>query len=828
MPSKGTLMTHPRARRRLVAVASCFAVSGAALAVLPSVATAATTSPSLTAQALTAAAPAAAASSDPVGDLELMTDPFLQAPTADGASVVWFTEFAGSRHAVLTGAGVADLSAEQLAAAAAGTSFPDVTRFTPETTQLSQVGEDYQSNIPAEVKPAQEAGIVDRDVWRHEAVVSGLAPGSEAPYRVVSLDGDALAGSGTFTVKPAAQAGDDLDILLTSDHQAMVNTPANLQQAAATIGGIDAVFLAGDLVNIPDRASEWFDDTRGSGFFPVLQGNGGRVSTGGVEYVGGEIIQNAPLYPAVGNHEVQGRRAGATTLGGSFNAPVPREVAETAYDAVAADVNPSGDPAVREQWIVDNSFSTATYEEVFSLPDGSPGGETYYATTVGDVRLVSLYSTRIWRGTTATPDPAARTGSSRYQESQASLGTPLAQGYGEHIFEAIDSSSDQYAWLQDELASDEFTDARYQVVMLHEGPQGLGDNVMPQFADPERIEERDDAGNLIGVRYDYPATENELLYDLQPLLEDAGVDLVHNGHSHLWNRFVADNGVTNFLETSNTGNSYGAYHPLSGRSRPVPPAPWNAENYWAQDNPGGLEPIVPNVAPYANAEGTPLPFVQDNNLAVFTKFNTGTGAITTYSFDVRTPDVEPKVIDTFTIGDPAPEEPGEPVTVTTGSAASVSGVVSGTGTGTGTATVLRTSFQKEVTARAKGRTWTAFGTGNVYVTASESATRRDQWRRTVTAGAYATRSCTRPTEAEARTCAEEYAASSAERIAAANLAAYDASLDDRAATLAAADARYLAQRRASTVKIPSVSWERAHAQAEAHGLYKIRIAAYGR
>ncbi|MFW6774509.1 hypothetical protein ACOACO_09515 [Nocardioides sp. CPCC 205120] len=779
-------------------------------------------------------AAAAAASSDPVGDRALLTDPFLQAPTADGVSVVWFTEFAGSRHAVLVGEGVAGLGAADLAAAASGTTFPGVTLVAAETSKLSQVAEDYQSNIP--VKPAQSEGIVDRDVWRHEGAVTGLQPGTEVPYRVVSLDGSATAGSGTFTLQPAAQAGDDLDILLTSDHQAMVNTPANLHQAAATIGDIDAVFLAGDLVNIPDRASEWFDDTRGSGFFPVLQGNGGRTSTGGVEYAGGEIVQNAPLYPAVGNHEVQGRRAGATALGASFNAPVPRSVAETAYEAVAADVNPSGDPAVREQWIVDNSFSTTTYEEIFSLPDTSPGGETYYATTVGDVRLVSLYSTRIWRGTTATPDPAARTASSRYQEAQSTLDAPLAQGYGEHIFEAIDASSEQYDWLQDELASEEFTDARYRVVMLHEGPQGLGDNVMPQFADPERIEERDDAGNLVGVRYEYPATENELLYDLQPLLEDAGVDLVHNGHSHLWNRFVADNGTTNFLETSNTGNSYGAYHPLSGRSRPVPPAPWNAENYWAQDNPGGLEPIVPNVAPYTNEAGTPLPFVQDNNLAVFTKFNTGSGEITTYSFDVRTPDVAPKVIDVFSIGrpdtepDPEPEPEPEPelFTATATRDATLSRPVAGDARATASATVLRTSITKRVTAWARGRQWTATGIGNVYVTANRAAVRERMWARTASSGAVATRSCTRASMAEAQACADGYALTSAERVAEANLVAYDDYLDERALVLAQADARFLADRDARTVRIPSVSWERAHAQAQEHGLYRIRVAAYGR
>ncbi|WP_353807694.1 hypothetical protein [Agromyces sp. SYSU T00194] len=607
----------------------------------------------LTAATFAATVPAATAApapgSTPAAVTDLLTDPFLQAPTETGVSVVWFTEFEGSQHAVLLGDGVAELEGTALAQAVHKRNLADVRSVRATTTQLSRTAEDSGSRIPDEVKPLPEDGIVDRAIWRHEAVVTGLEPGDEVPYRVVSLHGQQLAASDAFTLQPAPTAGEGTKILLTSDHQAMVNTPANLQLAAETIGDIDGVFVAGDLVNIPDRASEWFDDTRGSAFFPVLQGTGGRVSTGGVEYRGGEIIQNAPLFTAIGNHEVQGRRDGATSLNASFNNPVPRAVAEAAYAEVADEVNPTGDADLKAAWIEDNSFSTRTYEEIFTLPESASGGETYYATTFGDVRLVSLYSTRIWRGTTAQADPAARTANSRYQEASANLDDLFAQGYGEHIFEAIDASSDQYAWLADELAGDAFQDAKYRVVILHEGPQGLGDNVMPQFADPQRIEETDASGDVVGVRYEYPATENELLYDLQPLLEDAGVDLVQNGHSHLWNRFVSDNGTTNWIETSNTGNSYGAYHPLSGRSRPVPPAPWNPANYWAQGNPGGLEPIVPAVDPYLAADGTPQPFVQSNDLAVFTVFDTATGEVTSYSANVTAGEA-PKVIDVFTIG----------------------------------------------------------------------------------------------------------------------------------------------------------------------------------
>ncbi|GAA3637764.1 metallophosphoesterase [Microbacterium awajiense] len=602
-----------------------------------------------------AAEPVTTSVTDAVGDLPLLSDPFLQLPTADGVRVVWTTEYAGSKNVALVGEAVAELTVDEARAAASGKKFRGVSVFVAETTQFSRLAEDASSRIPDAERPAAADGIVARDVWRHESTVSGLTAGTRTPYRVVSIDGEGTAVSGTFSLAPTPRLGDDVRVLITSDHQAMANTPANLQKAAETIGDIDAVFLAGDLVNHPDRASEWFDDTRGSSFFAALQGNGGRVDNNGVqEYVGGEIVQNAPLFPAVGNHEVQGRVDGVTSIGSSFGAPVPVEVAEAQYELVAAQVNPTGSAAVKAQWIEDNSFSTTTYEEMFTLPDDSPGGETYYAVTFGDIRLVSLYSTRIWRGTGAQADPAVRTVNTRYQEAARTLDAPLEQGYGEFVFESLEAGTPQYEWLKDELASDEFQDARFQIVMLHEGPQGLGDNVMPHFANPVRIEETDAAGNVIGVRYEYPAEDNMLLGDLSPLLEEAGVDLVHNGHSHLWNRFESENGV-NYLETSNTGNSYGAYHPLSGRSRPIPPAPWDASNYLAQGNPGGLEAIVPNVSPFLAADGTPQPFVQSNDLAVFAMLDTGANELVSYAYDVRTPDVDPWIIDRFSLGEPEPD-----------------------------------------------------------------------------------------------------------------------------------------------------------------------------
>jgi hypothetical protein len=609
--------------RRLVPVASAVCVSLAlGVAALPP-----------------ATATATPTERDPSEPLDLLTEPYLQLPGERSVHVAWMTEFRGRSHVVLVGDRVDDLSDRHLRLAAEGRRLRGVGRFRARTTKLSRVAEDGASQVPE--PPAEVTG---RDVWRHEARVTGLQPGSRTPYRVVSLEGGRWVASDTYTLAPSPRRGDDLRILLTSDHQLMPNTPANLQQVAETVGRVDAVFLAGDLVNIPDRASEWFDDQRGGAFFPALQGRASR-DVNGTAYAGAEIIQHAPVFPAVGNHEVMGR-TGAGTLSEQFNAPAPRAVAEAAYEQVADEVNPRGSRRARERWITENSFNSTTYEELFTLPADSPGGETHYAVTVGDVRLISLYSTRIWRSPSIAADPAAW-GRTRYTEAPATLDDALAQGWGSHIFEPIGEGSEQLEWLRDELASPEFRRARHRVVMLHEGPNGLGDNMNPPFTDPVRIDETGDDGQP-RVRYEYPREENYLTRDLAPLLEQAGVDLVLNGHSHLWNRFVAPSG-THYMETSNVGNSYGAFHPLSGRSRPVPPEPWDADNYLAQGNPGGLDPVVPSVAPLTNADGTPLPFVQSNDYAVFSILDTRAGEITSYLYDMRTPDTPPVVLDRFAL-----------------------------------------------------------------------------------------------------------------------------------------------------------------------------------
>jgi 3',5'-cyclic AMP phosphodiesterase CpdA len=581
---------------------------------------------------------------------QLLTDPFLQFPTANSVRVVWFTEFAGQEHIVSWGQ-------PGQAPETAPPNLPN--QATALTTQLSRTREDSKSNINH--SDFQDLKLsVRRPIWRHEAIVDNLPSGQRVPYRVSSRqENGTVITSDTFTLAAAPPPGQPLKILLTSDHQMMPMTAANLQKVEETVDRVDAVLVAGDLVNIPDRASEWFDDSRGCAFFACLQGKGnyalernGRT----LRYRGGELIQHAPLFPALGNHEVMGRFSETAPLNDQFGDPVPRVEAVRLYNAQADLFNPSGDEALRRKWIINNSFNSETYEEIFSLPlsqvpnpDRPEDTSRYYAITLGDIRLVSLYVTQIWRNPNLDPGTKGR-----YREREADLNTPQNWGHGQHIFEPIERGSLQYQWLEQELASDEFRHAKYTVVMLHHPPHTLGGNIVPAFTNPVVKYDRWGDGRLKAVRYEYPLEDDYIARDLVPLLEQAGVDLVLYGHSHLWNRFVSPNG-THYLETSNVGNSYGAY--WKEEARKIPPAEgtehlegFTPDFYIAQGDPNGLEPVVPNMAPLQDENGQPLPYISSNDITAFSIFDTGTGRVSSYYFDTREPGSEVVKFDEFMLG----------------------------------------------------------------------------------------------------------------------------------------------------------------------------------
>jgi hypothetical protein len=535
---------------------------------------------------------------------QLLSDPFLQLPTETTINVVWFTEFAGTEHKVFYGKNF-----EQSAIAT--------------TRKLSRTREDQNSKLNE--NPYQRP--TPRNIWRHEVTVRNLT-GDRLPYRVTSTTEDQQITSRDFTLAPKPPAGTPLKILLTSDHQLKPMTAANLQKVVETVGRVDAVFFAGDMVNVPDRASEWFDDSRGCAFFPCLQARGSYELTKNdtkTTYIGGEIIQHAPLFSTIGNHEVMGRYAHSDSLDGEFDDAVPRAIAKARLQDAS------------DRQIKDHSFNTDTYEEIFTLPKSESGGKTYYALSFGDIRLVVLYATNTWRH----PQLDGRF-KGKYREREQDLNCPENWGYGQHIFEAIAPGSLQYVWLQQELNSPEFQQAKFKIVMLHHPPHSLGGNIVPAYTDPVQSIERHEDGTIKTVRYEYPQDADYLIRDVVPLLEAANVQLVFYGHSHLWNRFVSSNG-THYLETSNVGNSYGAH--VGENKRPIPVG--YQENYPAIGNPNGREPIMPTIAPFFDDNGKPMPYIASNDITVFSIFDTTNSLMTSYAFDTREPNSKVVKFDEF-------------------------------------------------------------------------------------------------------------------------------------------------------------------------------------
>lgn len=430
----------------------------------------------------------------------LLTEPYLLDPGRGRVRVVWFTGEAGGPHVVELGDG----------------------RRIEARTAVVRVLRDDEG--------------VRTTVFRHAAQLPGLGA-QRIPYRVRSGSG----ASGRHTLRGAVPAGEPVRLLLTSDHQLKPMVAANIEAAASTVGmQLDGVLFAGDLVNVPDRASDWFSRPRA--FFRVL---GGRADAPlhGRAYRGAPLLSHAPLYPAIGNHEVMGRRPGLVSLDALFDDPAP------------------------------DAWDTVAYDALFGLP-------RWWSRTIGDVFLVSLFVARAWRS-----------------ESDTYAGSD-----GQFLFEPIHSGSRQHGFLAATLATPRARAARFRVVLLHHAWHGLGAHVVPPFASPVRV----------GTRWAYPAERDQLLHDLEPLLSTAGVHLVLAGHSHLWNRFRNAAGV-HFLETSNVGNTYGAF-PERG-------------------DPGGLQPLAPPLA--------------SDEVTAFSLLDSAAGVVRSWRFDTRDPACDAQLFDEF-------------------------------------------------------------------------------------------------------------------------------------------------------------------------------------
>lgn len=599
--------------------------------------------------------------------VQFLSDPFLQLPTADSVNVVWFTNFEGQSHQLKYADGlIADATTTKMTKM-----FEDADSFQP--------GQDYQT-------------LTLRKVYRHEAKATGLIAGKRVNYVVTSTTqtGQNMT-SDVFTMTPLPEKNQPLKILLTSDLQSKTNSPANYQKVVETIGLPDAVFFAGDLVNIPDRASEWFDQIEDGAppFFPTMQGRYQQLKPDSV-YNGGEILQHTPLFAAIGNHEVMGRflpQQPDHRMNNSFNDPQPHWYAEIAYEEIKQQINPDNDPQIKAQWIQDNSHNQQTYLEIFSFPDNGPRGKEYYAMAFGDIFLISMNVSRIWRSWNVSGQHR-----SKFVEALSELQIPDAWGFGEFMFERFDAQSQQYQWLESVLQSEAFKQAKFKVVLAHQGIFGLGDNVVPVLANPlMQLVETDENDNeklteltfpispqdwqnivlpklasISEIRYQYPLGDDIWLRDIEPLLVKHGVDLVQIGHSHLWNRTQV--GKLHYLETSNVGNTLGAYFndPSGAYKQNIRNSKanfwielnsensrWDPANYAANGDPHGRIMIQPSVFSPMNLldKAFPkLPFVSSNQLTTFSILDTGTGTVKSYVFDTAYPASEVQLFDEFPIG----------------------------------------------------------------------------------------------------------------------------------------------------------------------------------
>ena len=596
----------------------------------------------------------------------LLSEPFLQLPTDNSVNVVWFTNFEGSEHTL---------------------SYGDKNTSEVTTTQLNRMMEDSSSQQFE--KTYEELSY--RPVYRHEATATDLTQGNRVEYSISSKDDDGFNfPSGTYTLAPAPAKNTPMIILLTSDLQSKKNVVANYQKVVETVGIPDAVLFAGDFVNVPDRASEWFDQAKNNapGFFPAMQGQYQKYLPG-FPYNGGEIIQHAPLFGTIGNHEVMGRYKPDEeeySLNGSFNDPQPEWYAEVAYEKVQAEINPNNDINIKNQWIADNSNNQQSFLDIFSFPDDGQGGEEYFSVAFGDVFIISMNVSRIWRSWSVSGDSK-----SKFVEGLSTLEDPSKWGFGEFMFERFDKNSDQYAWLQSVMKTEAFKQAKYKVVMAHQGVFGLGDNTVPVLSQPviQLVEHNTDGteiiteltfplssdtwknkvqpmlANLNEVRYQYPLAQDVWLNDIEPLLLENGVDLVHIGHSHLWNRAQVED--MHYLESSNVGNSYGAYY-IDVTGEYTKDVRSSYADFWADvnsDNPRWLiENYPPNGDPQNRVMSFPsvfspmsmenenypnLPFVTSNTLSVFSIMDTGSGTVKSYVFDPTNLNSEVQLFDEFSI-----------------------------------------------------------------------------------------------------------------------------------------------------------------------------------
>jgi hypothetical protein len=607
----------------------------------------------------------------------ILTDPMLTGPSSDGVVVVWYSELLDARHEVVYGDGLNQVT-------------------TARTTVMSQMFEDSASRIAGRPLPELLSGdkSAKRTVYRHAAFVTGLEADRRVPYYAVTRIGDAEYRSRVFTLQPLPSLDRPVKLLLTSDHQNRAMAPANFEKVVETVGRVDAVLFAGDFVDTPNRASEWFDrnDESRPAFFPSIQGRF-QLLFPHHPYRGGEILQHAPVFGTIGNHESPGRFDRTESLNFQDNEPRPRWFAAWQWDQLD-EAEQAATGLTREKFVRARSFDHVTYYEMWDLPENGVEGEdpeSYYALRYGNVALVSMNVSRVWRNWN---NGFVNDRRGKFAEPAGTVNDLDSWGFGDMFFADYGAGSPQRAWLGELVASEMFRDAEFRVVLTHQTMFGHGDNAVPVMADPEatirfidgrepvvttfptdadtwtKIVEGAENGLIATVRYRYPR-KADLWLELEAELLGAGVELVHAGHSHTWNRTFVEredgSHRLHYLETSNVGNTFGPtvhFNPRVPWASQFYPDPktndtrdndfWPPEDYPRFGDPHRRPDVLPTrielgIDVMRGIESGPegLPFISSNRITVFSILDSADGSVRSYAHDTWFPRAPAVEVDCF-------------------------------------------------------------------------------------------------------------------------------------------------------------------------------------
>jgi len=610
---------------------------------------------------------------------QIISDPMLTGPATGEISVVWYSLVEGDAHSVLV-----------------GERFDQ--RFEATTTVMSQMFEDSSSQVfgrPVAV-PLEGEAVVQQTIYRHEARVTGLTANERVPYVAVSTVNEVEFTSEVFSLQPMPSADHPVKILVTSDQQNRAMSPANFEKVVETVGYVDAVLFAGDLVDTPNRASEWFyrDNEGRPAFFPALQGNFDHMFPNH-PYKGGEILQHAPLFTTIGNHESPGRFDRTLSLGAQDNEPRPRWFARWQWSQLSEQEQQATGMS-EDEYVRANSYDHVTYYEMWNLPENQVEGEdpeNFYATRYGNVSLISMNVSRVWRNWN---NGFTNDNRGKFSEPAGTVNDLDTWGFGDMFFADYSPGSSQRDWLAEQLLTDDFTSAPYRVVLTHQSMHGYGDNSVPVMANPmatitftddrqaietrfpatsevwQQIVDAANAGVIEQVRYQYPV-EDDLWLGVEQELLDAGVDLVVSGHSHVWSRtYIEDEAGTarmNYLETSNVGNSFGPFGGPNNRvtwaTQFYPDADtndtrdndfWDPADYPRVGDPHNRPDVVPSevvngIDFMRDVDGTDpaKPYLSSNTFTVFTIIDSGEGTVRSYAHDTNFPLAPAILVDCFAL-----------------------------------------------------------------------------------------------------------------------------------------------------------------------------------